>query len=61
MPGFRYSPTSAGGRQAGLDLLLVGAILLAALVELASERVDHQELETGPNEIRTQIERLVRR
>lgn len=43
------------------DPYVVGAILLAALVELAGERVDHQELEPGLNEIRTQIEGLVRR
>lgn len=43
------------------DPYVVGAILLAALIELASERVDHQELEPGLNGIQTQIEGLVRR
>src|SRR5207247_2041155 len=43
------------------DPYVVGAILLAALVDLAGERLDQRELAPELTEIRTRIESLVRR
>jgi hypothetical protein len=42
------------------DPYVVGAVLLAALLDLAGERVDHQELEPGLAQIRARLQALPR-